>query len=202
MRWEKKKREKKSRKVPTKTKTKTKSQKAPTCRRLVWRTAGAKGKLCSRGWRRIMQNNKWKLYQFRGNKYHDIKPKYPLRVPVKYYFADRTDRTVRRDRHKVATLAHRMPYFSVLGILKGPSIISWYTAPSFIENRLDTLNLTILIEIAASSKCVICLHPQVSQILLFSNHAILKFSNSQIQQFSNFAILKFSDLGSPPPTRR
>ena len=73
MRWEKRKREKKSQKVPTKTltKTKTKSQKAPTCRRLVWRTAVAKGKLCSRRWRRIMLNNKWKLYQFRGNKYHE-----------------------------------------------------------------------------------------------------------------------------------
>ena len=69
----KKKREKKSQKVPTK--TKTKSQKAPMGRRLVWRTAGAKGKLCSRRWRRIMLNNKWELYQFLGNKYYEHQTK-------------------------------------------------------------------------------------------------------------------------------
>ena len=47
-----------------------------------------------------------------------------------------------------------------------------------------------MIEIAAFSKCMICLHPHVSQIMRFSYPAILKCSNSQIEHFSNGAILK------------
>merc|ERR1711884_224108 len=47
---------------------------------------------------------------------------------------------------------------------------------------LNRIELTFLIEIAAFSKCRICLHPHVSQM----------------EHFSNGAILKWSILGSPP----
>jgi len=50
-----------------------------------------------------------------------------------------------------------------------------------------------LIEIAAFSKCIICLHPHVSQMEHFSNGAFLKWSNSQMERFSNGAILKWSN---------
>ena len=50
-----------------------------------------------------------------------------------------------------------------------------------------------MIEIAAFSKCRICLHPHVSQMEHFSNRAFLKWSNSQIEHFSNGAFLKWSN---------
>ena len=48
---------------------------------------------------------------------------------------------------------------------------------------LDKIELTFLIEIAAFSKCRICLHPHVSQMEHFSNRAFLKWSNSQMEHF-------------------
>ena len=55
---------------------------------------------------------------------------------------------------------------------------------------LDKIELTFLIEIAAFSKCRICLHPHVSQMEHFSNGVILKSNISQMEHFSNEAILK------------
>ena len=62
--------------------------------------------------------------------------------------------------------------------------------PFFYRKPSGYLNLTILIEIAAFSKCIICLHPHVSQMEHFSNGAILKSNISQMEHFSNGAILK------------
>ena len=57
---------------------------------------------------------------------------------------------------------------------------------------LNRIKLTLVIEIAAFSKCRICLHPHVSQMEHFSNGAILKWSISQMEQFSNRTFLKWS----------
>ena len=68
--------------------------------------------------------------------------------------------------------------------------ISRHIALFSTTHCLNRIELTILIEIAAFSKCRICLHPHVSQMEHFSNGAILKSNISQMEHFSNEAILK------------
>ena len=68
--------------------------------------------------------------------------------------------------------------------------VSRHIALFSTSHCLDKIELTFLIEIAAFSKCRICVQAHVSQILPFSNSVFLKFCFSQILRFSNPTILK------------